>query len=96
VVQFEFQNPCKSLCAQAKRRHYQQSLKKILMRLSIRHFTRLANAFSKKVENHEHALALYFMFYNFCLVHQTLRVTPAMEAGIENHVWEIGEIIALL
>lgn len=59
-------------------------------------FTRLTNAFSKKVENHEHALALYFMFYNFCRIHQTLRVTPAMAAGISDHIWEIREIVALL
>jgi len=57
---------------------------------------RLTNAFSKKVENHIAALSLYFMFYNFCRVHQTLRVTPAMEAGISDHVWEIEEIVALL
>jgi hypothetical protein len=56
----------------------------------------LTNGFSKKLENHEHALALYFMFYNFCRIHQALRVTPAMEAGIADHVWEIDEIIGLL
>jgi len=66
------------------------------MRMHMRRFTRLTNAFSKKVENHEHALALYFMFYNFCRVHQTLRVTPAMEAGVADHVWSIDEIISLL
>lgn len=66
------------------------------MRMSMRRFARLTNAFSKKVENHISALSLYFMFYNFCRVHQTLRVTPAMEAGITDHVWEIEEIVALL
>lgn len=66
------------------------------MRMSMRRFARLTNAFSKKVENHISALALYFMFYNFCRIHQTLRVTPAMEAGIADHVWEIEEIMALL
>ena len=66
------------------------------MRMSMRRFARLTNAFSKKVENHISALSLYFMFYNFCRVHQTLRVTPAMEAGITDHVWEIEEIMALL
>jgi IS1 family transposase len=66
------------------------------MRLSMRRFTRLTNAFSKKLDNHIAALSLYFMFYNFCRVHQTLRVTPAMEAGIADHVWEIEEIMALL
>lgn len=58
-------------------------------------FTRLTNAFSKKIENHCHALALFLVFYNFCRIHQTLRVTPAMEAGITDHVWEVEEIVAL-
>lgn len=51
---------------------------------------------AKKVENHEHAIALHFMHYNFCRIHKTLRVTPAMEAGIADHVWEISEIVALI
>jgi hypothetical protein len=51
--------------------------------------------FQKKLENHEHALALYFMHYNFCRIHQTLRVTPAMEAGITDHVWSLDEVIDL-
>jgi IS1 family transposase len=66
------------------------------MRMSIRRFTRLTNAFSKKVENHAAAVALWFTYYNFCRVHQTLRVTPAMEAGISNHVWSISELCGLL
>ena len=66
------------------------------MRMSMRRFTRLTNAFSKKLEMHENALALYFMYYNFCHIHQTLRVTPAMEAGIADHVWGLEEVIALL
>jgi hypothetical protein len=61
-----------------------------------RRFTRLTNAFSKKVENHEHMLALFFMYYNFCRIHQSLRVTPAMEAGIADHVWDLEEVISLL
>jgi IS1 family transposase len=65
-------------------------------RMSMRRFTRLTNAFSKKVENHGHAVALYFMFYNFCRVHQTLRVTPAMEARLTDHVWSVEELVALL
>lgn len=66
------------------------------MRMSMRRFTRLTNAFSKKVENHAAAVALYFMWYNFGRVHQTLRVTPAMEAGVASHVWSVEEIVALL
>jgi IS1 family transposase len=66
------------------------------LRMGNRRFTRLTNAFSKKVENHEHMLALFFMYYNFCRIHQTLRVTPAMQAGISDHVWELAEIINLL
>jgi len=66
------------------------------MRMSIRRFTRLTNAFSKKIENHAAAVAIWFMYYNFARVHQTLRVTPAMEAGISDHVWSIDEICALL
>jgi IS1 family transposase len=66
------------------------------MRMGMRRFTRLTNAFSKKLDNHGHAVAVYFMYYNFCRVHQTLRVTPAMEAGLTDHVWEIDELVALL
>jgi len=68
----------------------------LTMRMHMRRFTRLTNAFSKKIENHAAAVALHFMYYNFCRVHQTLRVTPAMEAGISSHVWSIGEIVGLL
>jgi hypothetical protein len=66
------------------------------MRMSMRWFTRLTNAFSKKLENHAAMVSLYFMYYNFGRVHQTLRVTPAMEAGIADHVWSIDEIVGLL
>jgi len=68
----------------------------LTMRMSMRRFTRLTNAFSKKVENHAAAVALHFMHYNFARIHQTLRVTPAMAAGVTDHVWEIGEIVDLL
>lgn len=68
----------------------------LTMRMSMRRFTRLTNAFSKKVENHEHMLAIYFLYYNFSRVHQTIRVTPAMEAGISNHIWSIEEMVKLL
>jgi IS1 family transposase len=66
------------------------------MRMSMRRFTRLTNGFSKKLENHMAAVALYFMWYNFGRIHQTLRVTPAMQAGITDHVWSIEEIVGLL
>lgn len=68
----------------------------LTMRMNMRRFTRLTNAFSKKIENHAAAVALHFMHYNFCRVHQTLRVTPAMAAGVSDHVWELGEVVALL
>jgi IS1 family transposase len=67
----------------------------LTMRMSMRRFTRLTNGFSKKMENHYYAVALHFMYYNFCRIHQTLRVTPAMEAGISDHVWSLEEIAAL-
>jgi hypothetical protein len=60
------------------------------MRMSMRRFTRLTNAFSKKVENHEAAIALYALYYNFGRIHKTLRVTPAMEAGVADHLWSLG------
>ena len=62
----------------------------------MRRFTRLTNGFSKKLENHAATVALYFMYYNFGRVHQTLRVTPAMEAGIADHVWSLEELVGLL
>ncbi len=65
------------------------------MRMGIRRFTRLTNAFSKKVDNHKAALALYFMHYNFARIHKTLRVTPAMEGGVADHVWSLAEIAQL-
>ncbi|MBI4246340.1 MAG: DDE-type integrase/transposase/recombinase [Candidatus Rokubacteria bacterium] len=65
------------------------------MRMGMRRFTRLTNAFSKKVDNHKAALALHFMHYNFARLHKTLRVTPAMEAGVADHVWSLEEIARL-
>jgi len=67
----------------------------LTMRMSMRRFTRLTNAFSKKVENLGHAVALHFLHYNFCRIHQTLRVTPAMQAGLTDHVWDLEEVIRL-
>jgi transposase-like protein/IS1 family transposase len=66
----------------------------LTMRMQIRRLTRLTNAFSKKFENHRAAIALHFAYYNFVKIHQTLRVTPAMEAGITDHVWTIAELLA--
>jgi IS1 family transposase len=65
-------------------------------RMSLRRFTRLTNAFSKKLENHCHALALYFVWYNFARLHKTIRVTPAMEAGLTDHAWTMEDIAALI
>lgn len=68
----------------------------LTMRMSMRRFTRLTNAFSKKIDNHAAAISLYFMYYNFCRIHQTLRVTPAMEAKLTDHVWSIEELVELI
>jgi IS1 family transposase/lambda repressor-like predicted transcriptional regulator len=67
----------------------------LTMRMSMRRFTRLTNGFSKKVENLEHALALHYMHYNFARIHKSLRVTPAMQAGVSDHVWSLEEIVRL-
>jgi IS1 family transposase len=66
------------------------------IRMGLRRYTRLTNGHSKKIQNHVAALAIYFQFYNFARIHQTLRITPAMKAGIADHPWEIEEILALL
>jgi hypothetical protein len=75
----------------------------LTMRMSMRRFTRLTNAFSKKVENHMVSIALHFAYYNFCRVHQTLHVTPqmlhvapAMEARLTDHVWTLEKLVGLL
>ena len=68
----------------------------LTMRMGMRRFTRLTNGFSKKVQNHEAAIALHFMYYNFCRIHKTLRCTPAMEAGVSDHVWSIQEVVDLI
>ena len=68
----------------------------LTMRMHIRRFTRLTNAHSKKIENHIHAISLHFMFYNFCKIHQTLKVTPAMEAKVTDRLWDIEDIVNLL
>jgi hypothetical protein len=66
------------------------------MRMSMRRFTRLTNGLSTIFENHAHQVALYVFHYNFCRVHQSLRVTPAMEAGLTDHIWTLGELCSLL
>ncbi len=66
----------------------------LTMRMSIRRFTRLTNAFSKKLDNHIHALALYFVFYNFTRIHKTLRMSPAMAAGVTDRLWSLDDVIA--
>jgi len=68
----------------------------LTMWMGMRRFTRLTNGFSKKFENHCAAISLHFLHYNFCRIHQSLRCTPATEAGISDHVWRIEEIAALL
>lgn len=68
----------------------------LTMRMSMRRFTRVTNALSKKEENLAHAVSLYFMYYNFPSIHQTLSVTPAMQAGLSDHVWSLEEIAALI
>jgi hypothetical protein len=66
----------------------------LTMRMQMRRLTRLTNAFSKRLENHRAAVALHFAWYNFCQIHGSLRVTPAMEAGIVDHVWSVKELLA--
>lgn len=68
----------------------------LTMRMSMRRFTRLTNGFSKKIENHACAISLHFMYYNFCMIHKTLRVTPAIEAGITNRLCNIEDVVNLL
>lgn len=68
----------------------------LTIRMGNRRFTRLTNGFSKKVENHKHSVALHLMHYNFCRIHQSLRVTPAMQAGISDHLWSLEELVGLL
>jgi IS1 family transposase len=68
----------------------------LTMRMHIRRFTRLTNGFSKKADNHRHSVALHYMFYNYCRTHQSIRCTPAMEAGLTDHVWTVEELCSLL
>lgn len=87
-----------TVCGNPDKSHVSTSFverQNLTMRMSMRRFTRLTNAFSKKVENLECAVALHFMYYNFGRIHKTLRVTPAMQAGIADHVWSLEEIAGL-
>ena len=68
----------------------------LTMRMGIRRFTRLTNAFSKKVENHAHMVALHMMYYNFVRIHQTLRCTPAMAAGVTDRLWDVADIVKVI
>jgi hypothetical protein len=68
----------------------------LTLRMHMRRFTRLTNAFSKKVENHIHAVALHMMYYNFVRIHQTLRTTPAMAAGVTKRLWEMTDVVEML
>jgi IS1 family transposase len=87
-----------ALCGDPSEKHISTShveRSNLTMRMHMRRFTRLTNGHSKKLENHMHAIALNFMFYNFCKIHSTLRVTPAMEAGIDDHVWSMEEVVMM-
>jgi IS1 family transposase len=87
-----------AVCGNPDEKHISTSFverQNLTMRMSMRRFTRLTNAFSKKVENLECAVALHFMYYNFVRIHKTLRVTPAMQAGIADHIWSLEEIAIL-
>jgi IS1 family transposase len=89
----------KHICGLADSRHVSTShveRQNLTMRMAMRRFTRLTNGFSKKVENHAHAIALHYMHYNYCRIHQTLRVTPAMQAGLSSRVWEIEDLAGLV
>jgi IS1 family transposase len=68
----------------------------LTLRMHMRRFTRLTNGFSKKVENHAHSMALFTTYYNFVRIHKTLRVSPAMAAGVSDHLWEVSDIVALI
>ena len=88
-----------ALCGAPDPQHISTSFverQNLSMRMGMRRFTRLTNGFSKKFENHAHQVALYFFHYNFCRIHKTLRVTPAMEAGLTDHVWTLEELCGLI
>ena len=76
-------------------KHIYVERQNLTMRMSMKRFARLSNGFSKKIENHERAIALHYMCYNFGRIHKTLRVPPAMQAGVSDHVWTLEEIAKL-
>jgi hypothetical protein len=87
-----------AVCGNPNEKHISTSLverQNLTVRMGMRRFTRLTNAFSKKIENHIHALGLHHVQYDFGRIHKTLRVTPAMQAGVTNHVWTLEEIAKL-
>jgi IS1 family transposase len=87
------------ICGTPEPRHVSTSYverQNLSMRMGMRRFTRLTNAHSKKLENHGHAVSLYFMHYNYCKIHSTLRVTPAMAAGLSKTVWEVENLLKLI
>jgi hypothetical protein len=87
------------ICGAPERKHVNTSYverQNLTMRMHMRRFTRLTNAFSKKIENHIAAISLHFMYYNFVRIHQTLRVTPAMAVGVSDHVWSVEDVVKLL
>lgn len=90
---------CRTVIGKPDKQHISTSFaerQNLTMRMSMRRFTRLTNAFSKKVENLQHALSLHFMHYNFGRVHKSLGKTPAMAAGVTDHVWTLEEITGLV
>jgi IS1 family transposase len=87
-----------ALCGDPDFQHISTSFverQNLTMRMGMRRFTRLTNGFSKKVENHDYAIAIHYMHYNFGRIHKSLRVTPAMQSGIADHVWSLEEIVSL-
>jgi len=83
------------VCGDPDEKHISTSFverQNLTMRMGMRRFTRLTNGFSKKVDNHSHAVAIYYMHYNFGRIHKTLRVTPAINAKVTDHVWTLEEI----
>lgn len=89
----------KPVCGNPDQKHISTSYverSNLTVRMGMRRYTRLTNGFSKKVENHEHMTTIFFVYYNYCRIHQSLEVTPAMEAGLTDRLWEIEDLVALL